>query len=129
MATASFHDFWKVAETGHKISSFFYVTDQHRLPNSLPMKFTLSHLNYSTSLVIVTGVYFVINIINYYLIECLQYAKSVTNVSSVTFTTTQRGWYYHLHFIDGEVRLREVTYLAHGCSAGYCKVFNSVVQH
>lgn len=41
MAPASLHDFWKVAEIGHPISSSFHGSDQHPLPNSLLMKFTL----------------------------------------------------------------------------------------
>ena len=38
MALASFRDFWKVTDVGHKISSFSQGTDQR----CLPMKFTLS---------------------------------------------------------------------------------------
>lgn len=41
MAPASLHDFWKVAEIGHPISSSFHGSDQHPLTNTLLMKLTL----------------------------------------------------------------------------------------
>lgn len=68
VARASFHDFWKVTDVGHKISSFSQGIDQR----CLPMKFTLSsNESFCTSHVVITDIYFMIKIINCCLIVCV----------------------------------------------------------